>query len=178
MSYSRGIRHSTSKRKQKYDNQSQLDTEADLAAQESQVGKADTPSNKNDMGGECLNDSEEDDEPAGESNLATLSSDRIKLLEKCGTYSEGKVDDMKAVVFAAEDALWLADKNPVPEDAVGTDKLAISIYTQNLDHRVQVAIMWVGEAYEQEAHKAAHPMLAWQDMMGDDDLIADVLRYN
>ena len=97
---------------------------------------------------------------------------------------EGKVDDMKAAAFSAEEALSLADKNPVPEDAVGTDVLARSSYKRNLRSRMQVSIAWVGEAWEQEAENAAPdkpPMLThktWQGMIDDDDLISKVSLYN
>ena len=171
--------------KQKYDKQSKLDDEADLAAEESQVGKADTPRKKKGLGDECLEDSEEDEEQVDESQLAKLSSLKVRFLEKCGNAFEGKVDEMKAAAWAAEEAFQLAEKNPVPEDAVGTDKLARTSYMENLDHRVQVAVAWVGEAYEQEAcnagHETAPPMLTdktWQEMVDEDDLIAKVSRYN
>ena len=93
---------------------------------------------------------------------------------------------MKSAASTAGEALSLAEKNPVPDDAVGTDILARSSYTNNLNHRKQVCIAWVGEVEvpEQEAENAAPPappMLThktWQEMIDDDDLISKVSRYN
>ena len=79
---------------------------------------------KKGLGDECLEDSEEDEEQVDESQLAKLSSLKVRFLEKCGNAFEGKVDEMKAAAWAAEEAFQSAEKNPVPEDAVGTDKLA------------------------------------------------------
>ena len=167
--------------KQKYDRQSQLNKEADLAAQESQVGKAETPSKKKRLGDECLDDSDEDEEQVDESQFAKLSSLKVKLLEKCGNDFGGNVDEMISAASTAGEALSLAEKNPVPDDAVGTDILARSSYTNNLNNRKQVSIAWVGEAWEQEAENAAPPMLThktWQEMIDDDDLISKVSRFN
>ena len=69
----------------------------------------------------------------------------------------------------------------MPDGAVGTDIMARSSYMENLDHRVKVAIAWVGEAYVDEEQKSLHPMLTdqtWQEMIEDDDLISKVSRYN
>ena len=93
----------------------------------------------------------------------------------------GKVDETKAAAFTAEEALSLAEKNSVPEDAVGTDILARSSYTNNLNHRMQVSIAWVGEAGEQASENTAPPMLThktWQEMIDDDDLVSRASRYN
>ena len=130
-----------------------------------------------------MDDSEEDEEQVDEPQLANLSSVKVRLLEKCGKVSEGKVVEMKTAAFTAEGALSLAEKNPVPEDAVGTDILARSSYTNNLKHRMQVSIAWVGEAWQQEAENAAPlkpPMMThktWQYMTDDDDLISKVSLY-
>ena len=86
---------------------------------------------------------------------------------------------MKSAASTAGEALSLAEKNPVPDDAVGTDILARSSYTNNLNHRMHVSIAWVGEAWEQDAENAAPPMLThktWQEMIDDDDLISKVSR--
>ena len=94
-----------------------------------------------------MDDSEEDEEQVDESQLAKLSSLKVRFLEKCGKDFGGKVDEMKSAASTAGEALSLAEKNPVPEDAVGTDILARSSYTNNLNHRNQVSTAWVGEAW-------------------------------
>ena len=68
-----------------------------------------------------MDDSDEDEEQVDESQFAKLSSLKVRFLEKCGKYFGGKVDEMKAAAFTAEEAVALAEKNPVPDDAVGTD---------------------------------------------------------